>query len=821
MRRFLWRSSCALVLAAGAALTSGTAWAQAAPASDGSTLSEVVVTAEFREQKLQQTPLAISAVDAKGIEARGEMNVTDIARTIPNTVISPLGAGWGATMAAFVRGIGLGDNILSFEPGVPIYVDDVYNGRPQASIFDLLDLDRVEVLRGPQGTLFGKNAVGGAVRLISKKPTGDGSGYVEASYGSFNRLNLRGAADITLAPDKLFVRLSASSKHADGYFDILDYVCVHGPGSLGNVQASAGATSGSCVVDHLGSEGVDSGRVALRWLASPAMEVNLVADYTRQRQESPADKYSYIADPTNFSQPGAGFASLWSGVSQAKYGAGVFYDQRFVTNSPYTSYGTFGTNPIDGRFVPNQNNMDHWGVSGTVDWDLAPMAHLKSVTAYRDWWNTFGRSDASPLGNSATFDDTKHNQFTEELQLTGTVDRLDYATGLFYYHADDSNTGFDALLPPGPIPNGFYDHDLDDSQVTKDWAVFIHGVYHITDQLTLTGGVRYTDDKKNAVVSVFNLVPSPADFTTQVNVKATRWNPTAELAYQATPDLMVYAEYATGFRGGGFSPRPSDAVQAVPFGPEDVTNYEVGFKSEFLEHRVRLNADVFYMKDKGQQNFKGDIDSLGNQWFHEINAGDSVNEGFEVEFQARPIHGLQFDSSLGYLRYRLQESEAQRTVLLCTTFADGSPCPQTRAPKWTFSAGVQYTADMGGMGSLTPRLDVQTISRVYYETFNDTCSVAVAPGAACPAASIVPPPVPTGGLSNPAGGLGYQPGYTLLNARLTWAAPDGKWSVAGSVSNLTDKSYFYGKLALGALLGREQGNIAPPRQWLVTVKRNF
>ena len=819
MRIPLLRSSCLSALAVGGMLAASIAAtpAFAADADNGSTVGEVVVTAQFREQKLQKTPLAISAVTGDTISARGETNVTDIAATVPNTVISPLGAGWGATMAAFIRGVGLGDNILSFEPGVPIYVDDVYNGRPQGSIFDLLDLDRVEVLRGPQGTLFGKNAVGGAVRLISKKPKGDGSGFIEAGYGSYNRINIRGAYDMTVVPDKLFARFSVSSKHADGFMDILDYVCVNGPGSLGSLKSAGGKPSDGCVVDHLGSEGVDSGRAAVRWIAAENVEVNLVADYTRQREESPTDKYTAINN--------ASFEGLWNGVSQALYGPGVLYDSRFVTASPYTTYGEFGTNPVDGRTTPNQNNMDHWGVEGTIDADLAPMVHFKSVTAYRSWWNTFGRSDASPLGNSATFDDTTHSQWTEEVQLTGTVGRLDWADGFFYYSADDANSGYDALLPPGPIPNGFYDHDLNDTQTTKDWAIFTHGVLHITDQLTLTGGVRYTSDKKNALVSVTNLPSSAADFTTPVNVKATRWSPTAELSYQVTPDFMGYFEYSTGFRGGGFSPRPSDRVQATAFGPEDVTNYELGFKSQWLENRVLLNADIFYMTDHGQQNFKADIDSLGNQWFHEVNAGNSVNEGFEVELKARPITGLQIDTSLGYLRYRLQSNAAQRTVLLCTTFSDGSPCPQTRAPAWNFSVGAQYRIDMGNSGSLTPRLDLTGISRVYYGTFSDSCSVTVAPGAACPAANVVAPPPPSTLLSTAASGVPgavtYQPGYMLLNGRITWTAPDDKWSVSLSGSNLTNKAYFYGKLALYSLLGREQGNIAPPRQWLLTVRRDF
>jgi iron complex outermembrane receptor protein len=846
MRSRLTNSGCLKALLAGGGLAmalggASAAYAADAPAkpADTSQVGEVVVTAQFRATQLQKTPLAISAVTGQQIQAMGETNVTDLARTVPNTVISPLGAGWGSTLAAFIRGVGLGDNILSFEPGVPIYVDGVYNGRPQGAIFDLLDLDRVEVVRGPQGTLFGKNAIGGAVSLISKKPTGSNTGYIEAGYGSFNRINIRAAWDGVVVPDKLFIHAAFSSKNADGYMNILDYVCVHGAGSLGNIQPAAGSKAGgSCVVDHLGSEGVQAGRLALRYVASEKLEVNLIGDYTRQRQEAPADKYTYIADPANPTVPPGSappfgidgvLPQFWVNTPQQKYGAGVLYDSRFVTNNPYTTYGTFGTSPVDGRFVPNENNLDHWGVSGEIDYDLAPMMHLKSITAYRHWRNEFGRSDASPLGNSPTFDDTRHNQFTEEVQLTGTVQHLDYAFGGFYYHAYDRNTGFDALwpTPPGlpPLPAGsfqspyvpflnglgLYDHDLDDYQTTNDYAFFAHGIYHITDQLSLTAGVRYTNDSKHAVVSVTNRYTNVGDFSVPVDVHATRWNPMAELTFQATPDIMAYALYSTGFRGGGFSPRPANALQPVPFGPEDVTSYEIGLKTEWFEHRLRLNVDGFYMLDDGQQNFKTDVDSSGATWFHELNAGNSINTGFEVELQARPIPNLQIDSSLGYLHYRLKDDAQSQATQICTHFSDGSLCPQTRAPKWTFSAGVQYRFEIGSAGSITPRLDATVISRVYYIPIDNVGGL--------------PPPkseLVSTAASGVAGGLDYQPGYTLLNGRLTWDSPDHMWSVSGSVSNLTNKVYFYGKLALAVYsLGREQGNIAPPRQWLLTIHRAF
>src|SRR5581483_11805274 len=215
----------------------GRVWAQTGPATAAAApegqLEEVTVTARFRAERLQETPLAITAVTGDTLAARGETDVTNLAAFVPNAVINPLGAGWGATIAASIRGVGLSDNSLSFEPGVPIYIDGVYLGRPQGAILDLLDLDRVEVLRGPQGTLFGKNAIGGIVSMISKQPTGDGHGYAQAEFGSFNKRYFRGSWDISVVPDSLFARVSFSSKRRDGYVDVLDYECVNGPGSLG------------------------------------------------------------------------------------------------------------------------------------------------------------------------------------------------------------------------------------------------------------------------------------------------------------------------------------------------------------------------------------------------------------------------------------------------------------------------------------------------------------------------------------------------------------------------------------------------------------
>jgi iron complex outermembrane receptor protein len=764
----------------------------AAPASSGQ-LEEVVVTAQFRAESLQTTPIAITAITAQGLEDRGVSNITEVGSYVPSTIIQPLGAGWGSTMAAFIRGIGLGDNILSFEPGVPIYVDDVYIGRPQGAMFDLLDLDRVEVLRGPQGTLFGKNAIGGTIRMISKKPDGSGGGSVSVTAGNYHRIEARGAANFTLVDDKVFARLSFSSKKADGWFDVLDYVCVHGPDSLGTggvglppsaafpdgvapIHLKSALSPGSgCVADTLNDENVQSGRVALRFVINDRSDLNLIADITSQRQKGPGDKYTVI-DGTN------GLNAGWNAVIvESIYGAGVGWDNRFVTNSLYSNYSSY-TDPINGRAVPNINNLDHWGVAATYEIKLSDAVNLKSVTGYRRFWNKFGRdSDGSPLPNNFTYDHTTHRQVTEELQLTGKTSNLDWATGAFYYDAYDTNRGFDSLYP------GFiYQNDSNDRQTTTNWAVFAQGTFHISDQLSLTAGARYTKDKKDALISrtTFTGTSIIADFPVPVSANNTDYTFSAD--YRWTDAFMTYAKFSTGFKGGGFSARPSNGEQTAPFGPEKLRTLELGEKAEFMNHRVRLNGDVYFSRYLDQQTFSQQLDSQGNNWFRYINAGTANIWGLEGELQAEPVDNFHLDASMGYLNYDLTDNGGNVLLNTGSTCNGTERCYSQRTPKLTGALGLQYAFKVAS-GSVTPRLDATYQSKIYFTSNNQ----------------------------------GPQDGYALVNGRITWANSDKDWELALYGRNLTNKEYFAGKLSLIGFFGREQGNPGAPREWGLTFKHNF
>ncbi len=790
------RSTVSAIIAASAVSVTFGSQALAAEGDEGP-LEEVVVSAQFRETRLQSTPIAISAFTAENLEVRGIDNVTDLDAFVPNAVIQPLGAGWGATMAAFIRGVGLGDNILSFEPGVPIYVDDVYIGRPQGAIFDLLDLERVEVLRGPQGTLFGKNAIGGTIRLISKKPQGDGTGSVSVTIGSFSRLNARGSTDVSLIDDKLFARFSFSSKKADGYFNVLDYECVNGPGSLGSggpglpngpyntPGAFPGGLSGmrlgsqvvqggDCVVDKLGDENVQSGRAAFRFLIDDRMEFNLIGDLTVQRQKGPADKYT-VMDPTN------GLNAFWSGAfAEPVFGSGVAWDTRFITNDLYSNYSRY-SDPITNRIVPNINDMDHWGVSGTFEWKLSDSVTLKSITAYRRFWNKFGRdSDGTPLPLNATYDDSRHRQVTQEIQLTGTAGRLDWATGAFYYDAHDSNQGFDFLYP-----TIVYENDAFDRQNTRNWAVFGQGTYRFTDAFSFTAGARYTDDQKNATIYRANFFGGVVIDNAYVPLSKTNVDYALSADYLWTDEVMTYLKYATGFKGGGFSPRPATALQTTPFEPEKLKTLELGAKTEWLQRRLRLNTALFYSHYLDQQTFAQQLDASGANWFREVNAGKARIWGFEAELLAQPVPALRIEGSVGYINYNLYDSQGN-PLLIEGDGCGGQRCYSPRTPKFNGALGIQYSFS-SAMGSFTPRLDVQNQSRIYFTTNNQ----------------------------------GEQDALTLLNGRLTWQSMSEQWEVALFGDNLTDEGYFNGKLNLVSFFGREQGNPGAPRTWGLSFKRTF
>ena len=439
----------------------------------------IVVTAQFREQALQDTPIAITAMSAELLESRGQKTVADIGNFTPNVKLSQSSSLVGNSLIAFIRGVGQFDSNFALEPGVGVYVDDVYYGTTFGAVFDLSDLERVEVLRGPQGTLTGKNSLGGAVRLITQKPDGDDGGYVEATYGAYDRMELRAAASVTLA-DGLYARISGLMKRADGYMTLLDYGCAN-PGS--GIAPSPAAGS-SCEIGTEGGQDVKALRLNVRYApASSPLEINLSADIASDTSESVATKLLYANNP--------GVRSYDAGNPAG----GVPFDSRFITGpESYVSYANyssggnyttaFGTplQVLPGTFdAEPRSEANSFGLSANINFKVSDNLSLTSITAYREADGYAGIDiDGSPLAVLTQAYDLSHEQFTQEVRLSAAIgDLADLTVGGFYYEAND------LLANRTKIPPVLFDFLSNDPVKTTSKSVFAHAEVRPIQDLTL------------------------------------------------------------------------------------------------------------------------------------------------------------------------------------------------------------------------------------------------------------------------------------------------------------------------------------------------
>jgi iron complex outermembrane receptor protein len=776
------------------------------------TVSEVVVTAQFREQNLQKTPLAITAVNSQMLEARNQTSLADVTAQAPNVTLAPNGAAFGSSMVAFIRGIGQTDFNLALEPGVGIYVDDVYYPTLTGSLLDLLDLDRVEILRGPQGTLAGKNSIGGAIKLYSQKPKGGDTGYIEATYGSLNRLNARGAGDFTLVPDKLFARISASTENHDGYVTRLDYGCTHPGSNVKSLEVGDG-----CTLGHDGDQHVSNGRLALRWTPDDRLEVNASGSVTQDNSDVQANTLLKV-------NPGSlGTAVYTAGVN----GQPVFFSSQFLPPNPYTSYATyhsnacsaipvFGCDPYAPIVVPPINHLLETNADVTIDYKLADNLHLKSITGYQYYKNQFAeQTDSSPVGVQILLQKQTHHSVSQELRLSGNYGMvLDYTIGGFYL---DQDGGLNARV--GLPWVGFdFEHGPDSTPATTK-AIFGDATWHIVDKLDLSGGVRYSDETKDytyfrhnadgtPIISGYNgilgpqaAVPAsgttpaspalPALNGTTAHFKGTRLDYRVALQYQVTPDVMVYVDTATGYKGGGVDPRPFVLQQALPFQPETLTAYEGGLKTFLFDHRMRLNLAGFYNEYNNIQltlnscGFASGAGGASTPCALPDNVGNAHVSGFEAETEIHPFSGFEIDGSLSYLNFKYTSIN---NSLGDTGINLGMKTPYT--PDWKWSIGAQYTFDMGQWGTFTPRIDANYQAAEFTNPINDP-------------------------------NWNQIPAYTVANARFTYRAPTGGWSAWMEVSNFTNKLYYLTLFDTHLSAGYLNGQPAMPREWSLTVKKVF
>lgn len=480
-------------------------------------------------------------------------------------------------MSAFIRGIGQYDFQPEFEPGVGVYFDDVLYPVVMGSMVDLMDLERVEVLRGPQGTLFGRGAIGGAMRYVSKKPQGDDSGQVSLTYGRFDRVDIRGTYDFAIT-DKLFARVTGVSKQRDGYQTVYDFACAH-PDAAGSLPIRATRRTGDCKLGTQGGTDVTGARAALRYVVDEGLEFSFAADYMDDSSGPRADAL------LNITGPSGAFATWSEHYLLPTYG--VRFDNQFVPDSPYTTYATYD-DPKSGLAYKPVNDLQQQGMSGKVDWRMTDQVRMELIGAYRKFEGEFSADvDGSPI-NLQTVDGAQDfDARSVELRFSGRLlDRADWTVGGFYYkgHFDNTKTAslpafafagvYGGIVgnPPSTDPAVIAAAEaaganvvenvarlvLDSHNVTdsENRSAFTHVVYELTERFSMTGGVRYSQDIKaegfdNGTIATF-LETKDAHFD---------WKLGAD--FQFTDELLGYVSAATGYRPQAFNPRLFQRNQLV------------------------------------------------------------------------------------------------------------------------------------------------------------------------------------------------------------------------------------------------------------------
>ena len=760
----------------------GLAFMTQATAAESLVLEEIVVTARKREESLQETPIAVTAFSAKDLEQRNLSNLMEAGAYAPNVSMTSSDSGAGGSNHAqiYIRGIGQSDFLFTTDPGVGIYIDGVFHPRTVGGVLDLLDLERVEILRGPQGTLFGKNTIGGAVNVVSLQPASEIGGYAQVTLGKFDRIDTRASIDLPLIEDKLFAKLSLSIKNRDGFGDRLDF------------------NTGEKLDTGLGDEDRRAARLALHWRVSEDVTADFSFDYSHADENS-VPTILVEGDPAQ-GVP----ATLWNALVGGPLGT-PFDDRYEIPGNVEDSYGT----------GPNGSSFEGWGANGTIEWDMG-WATAKSITAYRQFSAAFGRDgDGSPLPIVHTDQRQKQDQFSQEFQLFGDAfgDRLHWQAGIFYFDEfgrDENDVRltsglFNALeslpvqlsgapcMPPFLAPgctgnpiNPLLDLDFDifnEIDITSI-AVFEQATFDLTDRFSITAGLRYTYEKKEYKLEHKRI--DSGTFIVPLKTIDNSWRevtPMANIQYQWSDDFMLYATISEGFKSGGFNGRPVDAAVVESFDPEFVTSYEIGFKSEWLDRRVRFNGAAFYMDYEDLQvNVVSFSDTTGTLILRTDNIGAAEVQGVELELQAVLFEGLNVGGTLGYLDFEITELDPSITDISLDN-------KNVQTPEWTASLYAQYNWSWQNTGEFSARVDWA------YEDETET-NILNTPSL-------------------------QRKSHTNLNARLTFDMPESGWELTVSGTNLTDKRYISNALSALTSFGTAEASYNRPREWAVTLKRAF
>jgi iron complex outermembrane receptor protein len=741
-----------------------------------SALEEVVVTARKREESLQDTPIAISAFSAAALERQQITSTEDLDQVAPNLQFASYGPLTGNNSAAqvYIRGIGQSDGSSGVDPGVGLYIDDVYMGRSVGGVLDFRDISNVQILRGPQGTLFGRNTIGGAVLLTTTLPGKEFGGTARVGLGDDNLYEGFAAVDVPIA-DTLGARFSVGARQRDGYvtrvFDGVD----------------------------LGNEETYTLQSSIQWLPSDSLTLTLRGDYTKEDENGSPFVFAAI----NESQVFPAAISRGAGCPGATFPPPSvpqnIADERCANDATW-NLGKYR----NGGNAPAESTLENWGVSGTLQWELTNAFAVKSITAYRELdWSGSRDADNTELLVLHTDYSSAGDQFSQELQALVETERLRGVVGAFYFE----ETIDDFLLvpfaaPPPLVASGAIPGSLDYQRAFIDndnFALFTQWTYNATDALSLTAGVRYTEETKGIRIISFTVTPltAPVRIPTTMNTplvagpglnitpehfenKYESTTGSASIQYRWNEAVMTYLSWSQGFKSGGFNQRynlaPPDNLP-VAFDEETAETFELGVKSELGAH-LRVNAAVFSTDyDNMQLTYRLGIVPLL------FNAGKSSIEGAELEVTYAPGR-LLLEASAGYLDNQFDEI----AIVPGTTQTVGPDNTLPFAPEWQANLGLGYDFEVGN-ATLTPRVNLSYTSEQFYDAAN---SMEVA----------------------------QLDDVTLLNASLTLEL--GAWRLRAGVNNATDEQYrVAGNSSFSTSAGYAEVIYSRPRNYFVSASVDF
>ena len=659
-RAALKHSSLSLAVALG--LCAPAAFAQEAadaPAADADSLEKIVVTARKREETIQDVPVAVTAFTADSLDKLNVEDLSDLDAQVPNLTIYAA-RGSSSTITAYIRGVGQSDPLWGVDPGVGLYLDDVYIARPQGALLDVFDVGRVEVLRGPQGTLYGKNTIGGAIKYVSKPLPEEFEGFASLTVGNYSQLDAKAAIGGPLFghDSGIRARLSVASLNRDGF----------GENTVTRQPVS------------------DKEINALRF----AIGAYSQEDFDVQ------------------------FAFDWMDDQSGVRGAQMLAPNRFVPTAA----------PMDSRYdvrngMPNVNDTEMKGASVTVNWRPNENWALKYVGAKRES-DTETNIDFDTLQNKIADVKAFYSDEQTSNELQANYDGGGRARGVFGLYHFDGRAGGQVLNNFFNLLFG----DTQGNVYTNSTALYADWTFDLTERLTLDVGARYTDEDKHAVVlnrgysdgTYSTPISIAANFDKTINFKNT--SPKISLDYQVNDDIMIYGLASRGFKSGGYNIRAQATAvprSAEPFQDESVDSFEVGSKMSFLDNRLFLNLSAFHNKYKDIQlsvftSYDSNNDGIDDAFFGDFtNAGRGTVNGLEVEYQWLPSSHWAISGNLAWLDAKYDEYMFKNTNI-------AHQQEFTNAPDFSGALNVEYRTELGGMGSLSARIGYSYQSRVVATT---------------------------------------------------------------------------------------------------------